>query len=654
MNESTWDPLEVHQTDQGLLVAAKRRQIKNILKSYVGEYDPFSELIQNAMDAVDLRASKLLEEHYEKKISITIDLQTNLFSVTDNGIGFGEDEFRAFLAPNISFKDETKTRGHKGVGSTYIAFGFNYLQLGTRTPDFEYIAEITDGRKWVEDADGIVTKPTVKKSILIDSNFETIDRGSTFTIKFGGNKTRPKTLAQFGADTAEQWKSILLIKTPLGNIDFFDKGGVNATFDLTVVGSDGDTTQEGGQSADYVYPHSKIQASVNLAEVLADQQKQTKAGKPFTIPAKFTRLNGIYELYDLGDLLELGQVKRSLELQELVKQYEITAYGYFCYSTEVWDELNDKVLNLKKGARILRGGLQLANNFMTQGELIAIPLTSNIGYQNQTHVIVLFRNADPDLGRKGFQPELKGLAELLAVAIVNRLKTWRNLLKDDTGARPNIAGGDAVFDWINEQATYEKTHPLLIKNSNFFAPTNEISISSIPQSEQDVIVLFNQLIAGGVIRGLRLMATDQKKRYDGVFRYFVKEPVVNHVYNAATNPLGVSELENKGDYQSRPWILEYKYDFDALVREFENGEKVESEINLVVCWEIGELWKKSHTITSLLDIDNLHHREFHGITHIIQAGGHRYSAIVLSELVDYLNDFVSSQSTQKSKYYSNE
>lgn len=329
MNESTWDPLEEHQTDQGLLVAAKKRQIKNILKSYVGDYDPFSELIQNAMDAVDLRASKLDEDNYEKKISITIDLEKNLFSVTDNGIGFVEDEFRAFLAPNISFKDETKNRGHKGVGSTYIAFGFNYLQLGTRTPDFEYVADMADGRKWVEDSEGIVTKPTVKKSKLIDSNFDTIDRGSTFTIRFGGNKTRPKTLMQFGAQTAEQWRNILLIKTPLGNIDFFDKNSVKATFDLVVVDSDGTVTQEGGQSADYVYPHTKIQASVDLKDILSAQQKQSKAGKPFEIPAKFTRLNGIYEFYSSDELLALPSVKRNKDLQELIGSYQITAYGYF-------------------------------------------------------------------------------------------------------------------------------------------------------------------------------------------------------------------------------------------------------------------------------------------------------------------------------------
>lgn len=652
MNDQSWDPLKENPADQGLLVSAKKRQIRNILKSYVGAYDPFSELIQNAMDAVDLRASKLKEDNYVKKVSIRIDLKNNSFSVTDNGIGFGEEEFKAFLAPNISFKDETKTRGHKGVGATYIAFGFNYLQLGTRTPTYEYVAEMNDGRRWVEDSEGIVPQPAVKKSNLLHHPFETIDRGSTFTIKFGGEKTRPKNLSWFGAETAEQWLHILLVKTPLGNIDFFDANPSETSFDLEIIGLDGVASEISDSKASYVYPHTKIQASSDLKEINKYQEDLVKAGKPIEFPAKYSRLNGIYEFYDEAKLLALPTTRLTSEHHELISAYNITAYAYFCYSTDVWDELNDKVVKLKKGTRILRGGLQLANNFMTQGELIAIPLTSNIGYQNQAHVLVHFRNADPDLGRKGFQPELKELAEIISVGIVNRLKRWRNRLKVDTGARPNIAGSDDVYKWVTSQEKYEAENPLVIKNKSFFAPVHEISISSIPQSEQDVIVLFNQLIAGGVIRGIRLLATDQKKQYDGVFKYFIREPVANHVYEKNENPLGVLEMENKGAYDSRPWVLEYKFDLDALFREFENDEKKENEINLVVCWETGDLWKKNHDVTSLLDLDNLHHREFHGLTHIFQSGGHRFHAIVLSELIDYLNDFESSQTNQKEKYSS--
>jgi hypothetical protein len=652
MTEINWDPLfDKDLVDEGILTAAKKRQIKNILKSYVSAYDPFSELIQNSMDAVDIRLTKLKEDGYQKKLFITIDLKNNSFSITDNGIGFNNQEFKSFLAPNISFKDGTKTRGHKGVGSTYIAFGFNFLQLGTKTDEGTLIAEMSNGRNWVEDNEGIVTKPTVKSSTLIHAPFNGVDRGATFTIKFGGDYTRPKNLSYFSAETALQWLHILLVKTPLGNIDFFNNNPNKTFVNLEVVDSSGVVTELNNETADYVYPHLKIQASVNLREITKYQQKLINEGKPVgDLPFRFTRLNGIYEYFTSEDLKSVPTNKITAEHKKLIDDFQITAYGYFCYSTDIWDELNDKVVNLRKGIRLLRGGLQLANNFMTQGELIAIPLTSNIGYQNQAHVLVHFINADPDLGRKGFQPELKELGEILSVGIVNLFKKWRGLLKIDTGARPNIASSDDVFNWITQQTKYEETHPLTIKNENFFAPVNEISITSIPQSEQDVIVLFNQLLAGGVIRGIKLLATDQKKQYDGVFKYYIKEPLTNHIYDKVKNPLGVQVLENKGDYSSRPWILEYKYSVDGLIREFENEEKKENEINLVVAWDTGELWRKNYQVTSLIDIENLHHREFHGLTHIFHSSTSKFFAIILSELVEYLNHFNKAQETQKKKY----
>jgi hypothetical protein len=651
MSEITWDPLHEKLEDQGLIAATKKRAIKNILKSYVSAYDPFSELIQNAMDAVDIRLTRLQESDYKKRISITINLQNNSFSVTDNGIGFNEAEFKSFLAPNTSFKDGSKSRGQKGVGSTYIAFGFNHLQLGTKNPEYECVAEVVNGRNWVEDSEGIIVKPTVKKSDLLHDPFNRVDRGATFTIKFGGDVTRPKSLTYFGADNATQWLHILLVKTPLGNIDLFNINPNKTFFNLEVFDTDGIKTEINNETADYVYPHTKIQASADLKDIVSYQEVAIKSGRPVdTMPSRFTRLNGIYEYFSKEELQALPTNKLNNENKALIESYKVSAYGYFCYSTDIWDELNDKVVQLRKGTRILRGGLQLANNFMPQGDLIAIPLTSNIGYQNQAHIIVLFTNADPDLGRKGFQPELKELAEIISVGIVNKFKKWRHLLKIDTGSRPNIASSDDVFNWITEQSRYELANPLVINNRNFFAPVHEISITSIPQSEQDVIVLFNQLLAGGVIRGIKLLATDQKKQYDGVFKYYIKEPISNHEYHKTDNPLGVSALENKGDYSSRPWVLEYKYNIDALLREFENEEKKESEINLVIAWETGDQWKKSHQVTSLLDIDNLHHREFHGLTHIFQTTSHKFQAIILSELIEYLNDFDKSQAAQRIKY----
>lgn len=69
------------------------------------------------MDAVENR--KKLEDKYVPTLWIKIDFKENTISVTDNGIGFSEEQFKSFLAPYVSFKKQVD-RGNKGVGATYL------------------------------------------------------------------------------------------------------------------------------------------------------------------------------------------------------------------------------------------------------------------------------------------------------------------------------------------------------------------------------------------------------------------------------------------------------------------------------------------------------------------------------------------------------
>ena len=364
-----------------------------------------------------------------------IDLGENSFAITDNGIGFKEKEFKSFLAPNISFKDGETSRGNKGVGATYIAYGFDHLQFATKGNDHEFAGEIKNGRTWVDDNKGIVTRPVVIESGFAETAFTAVDRGASFKIRFGGNNTRPKDLSWYKATTAEQWLYLLLIKTPLGAVQF-QAGETNSIrFDLSVVDKSGGKTTVTNYDATYMYPHTKIKASVNIKEVLALQQKLLNQGKDASVlPNKYYKSNGIYEVYKTDELLEIRNWGDE-GTAEIIKQYNVEAYGYFAYSTSVWDQLNDEIAKLRRGYRVLKGGLQLANNQMIQGDLILIPLRSDTGHQHQCHIVVHFRGADPDLGRKGFQPELKEAAEAISVAIVNKLKKWKKLLKSDSGTK---------------------------------------------------------------------------------------------------------------------------------------------------------------------------------------------------------------------------
>ncbi|MCG8528151.1 MAG: hypothetical protein MI748_17355 [Opitutales bacterium] len=634
-----WDPLDIQgSATSEIVAAARKREIRNILKSYVGFFDPFAELAQNALDAVDLRRRNLAESHYEAQIWIKIDLAKNTLSVTDNGIGFNSDQFRMFLSPSISFKNTGDTRGNKGVGATYLAYGFNFLQMGTKTPDFEKCSEIQKGREWVDDREASVARPMVQDSDPLHDAFEVIDRGSTFTLRFEGD-VRPSSLSWIGASSADQWKVLLLLRTPLGQL--FEDGNDNATkLHLEVLDKAGKQSALNEIDCKYILPHTVIKGNARIADIISEQNRLLSKGKDASkLPAKYKRLNGVYDFWDSEKLSNLRSDKSE---RDLIEKYWVEAYGYFCYSApKVLDKYSDDVAKLRKGIRAIRGGLQLATNLMPQGELVMIPLTSNIGYQNQSHVIVHFRGAEPDLGRKGFQPELESLAKSIAVALVGRLKQWRHLLLTDRGSGGSHQEELQLDEWIEKQKDYERQNPIILQNDNFFVPVNEISISASPTSEQDVVALFNQLLAGGVIRGVKMMASSSHHQYDGLFRYHIRPPQSNHMYDATTNPLGIQDTPNKEGFLSKPYVLEFKHNFDALIADFENEEKHESAIDLAIAWEMGTRWKERYQCVSLLLPDNLHLRQFHGVTHELHddnTGEKRMDVILLSSLVSYLND----------------
>lgn len=654
MNLNNWDPLKADLSSE-LVSATIKRHIKNILKSYTGWFDPFSELIQNALDAVEHRIES--EEEFTPTLWIDIDLMENSISITDNGIGFSEDQFMYFLAPDVSFKTD-ENRGNKGVGATYLGYGFNFLQIGTKTPDFEFIGTMKDGRDWVEDEGGVKTRPKViRDTEPMHEAFNDIDRGSTFTLRLVGKYVRPKKLNWIGATNADQWGAILRIKTPLGGVYFNRDSYPPIECHLRVTNEAGEVTSKQLQNCEYLYPHKVVSACVNLDEIRDAQYSLWKKGKDVSkLPDKFFKLNGLYKYWPVEDFLSKdGEfVERLNDAQkELIKTFEVSCYGFFCYTTDIWDHFNDEILRIRKNERILRGGLQLATNSMPQGELIPIPLTRNVYYQSVSHVVTHFVQADPDLGRKGFQPELEDLAKHLGGLIVNSFLNWRNHLKKETGAPPDIQEKKAIHDWIRDLENYEEDHPLIICRKDVFLPTKEPSISAKPLNEQDVIALFNQLLAGGVIRGIRLMATSTHKQYDGVFRLCLKEPFENYVFDKERNPLGLDEDSVTDEYLSEPRILEYKYSFNALVEEIEKETKNERDISLVIAWEMGDKWRTRYEVTPLLHFDNIHHRVFHGATHLLKnslTGDSVFPAIILSELIEYLNDPDSVQEYQERTY----
>jgi hypothetical protein len=651
-----FDPLEakVSRANDAAFDAI-RREITNILSSYVGWYDPFCELIQNALDAVDAR--RVLEkaagslESYHPEVRIFIDLDDNSLTVTDNGIGLDKEKFEQFLAPNFSFNKSDKTRGHKGVGATYVAYGFNYMRVSTKTPGYIASGRILNARNWVKSSK-IGDNPKVEPdgSARINADFDDFDRGVSIIVKFD-ETTHPKKLSWVRATNAKQWKDILSIKTGIGSVSADSQISI-----VVQVKNSSEVTRIEWGGTGYLWLHERAAKKASFKELIATQEKIFKQyGPNRPMPDRYKNLDFIFGKWTAEELEGLISNSLDAEEKEVLKDYNPSIAFEFGYTAKIWQIFNEK-LGIRSGHRVLTSGFQLAANNMPQGETYLVPLNRNTGRQNQIHFLIHFENYTPDLGRKGFNRELVDFAKTATRSIMeNHLSKLRPCLKSASGGAPDLAREMKIDDWKTTMIAHESDSPLLLKSKNFFKPTERVSITSRPTREQDVIALFHQLIAGGVIRGISVMSTNERFIYDGLFRISFDLDQSLYVYDAEDNPLGVTPeiVEALGKRKTSPKILEYKYYLDGLFEDFDEHDKNIKDIDLCVVWSTGDVFREKYAITSFLTPENSDQRPYHGVTHAlvdIENGSRYCDLIVLSELVDYLNDPVATAEGQREKY----
>jgi hypothetical protein len=386
--------------------------------------------------------------------------------------------------------------------------------------------------------------------------------------------------------------------------------------------------------------------TADLREFLAYQRKRVAKGADVTrIPPKYSKLNGLWGEWSGADIL--GETDSDCPIQPRLEPEEVdiaqhaglSMYIFLAFSTDLWDQYSDSKLKIQKGQRLLRGGLQLATEHMPQGPLLTIPMTNNIGFQNLAHVIIHAENAEPDLGRKGFQPDVVRVTEKISVSAVTAFRRRYNMLR-----KPGIAklfGDELNLDtWIRDQEDHEGNYALSITGKGLFLPSEELPIRSEPLVEQDVVALFNQMLSSGLIRGVQLIASSQYKQYDGLFRVKMEQPFDKFVLGVE-NPLGVDEeiSAGHGSVMSSVKVLEYKYNLDGLIEEIQQEIKSTTDISLLIAWELGNKWSQIFDMTSFLDGIHGHHRMIHGTTHRFThsiSGLAAFDAIILKDLVNYL------------------
>jgi hypothetical protein len=630
---------------------SRKRDVQNILKSYTGTFDLFSELLQNSLDAVQAR-QRQEGSGYEPRIWILIDMPDRIVRVTDNGIGMNEEQLKYCLRPSVSFKKQADLRGHKGVGATFLAYGFSFIKLQSKQDNPGVAVILRQGRQWAEDGSGTIPRPKLGTVEFGVPELVGEKSGTSVEIIVGQSSgERPRDLSWLGARSADQWYDVLRIKTPLGGV-YLSSAKFFPTITIRVRSSDKEVSEKNKTRAEYYYPHDipnlKVQSLRDVSKA-ADSIQGDAQTKLLKLPAEFKRLQCLYDIWGKEEILEENSYFNSAlddEDRELIERHNVILYAAFLHSAKLWTEFNDDVLELRKGQRIIHGGLQLATDFMTQGELSVIPLTSAIGYQANAHVIVHFTDGNPDMGRKVFQPELTKLAEKLAVRSVNAFRRFLLYVRPDTGSQ-NIAPDKEVYDWKRAQEEYRNHHPLSLAFAG-----KSVSVVSEPRQEQDVIGLFHELIGMAILRGFSFLGTSQSDRYDSVFFMNYLEGD-NVLFDAKANRLGVTRSYSL-PYVTEPKILEYKFEFDSLVADFEKEAKYAKHVDFVVCWSAGQQFRERFYLQSLLVGDEGSSRQIFGATHQVFSVGSQeqpaFELLVLEDLMAWLQDAAGEEARQKLRY----
>lgn len=621
--------------------------ILNVLNSYTGFFDLFSELIQNALDATQLRQRQ--DPSYRPRIWIEIDIKDRRVKVTDNGVGMDIEQFKFCFRPNVTFKRGTGLRGNKGVGATYLAYGFAMIRIQSKREDRVLAAVLRGGRRWTEDASGSVPRPKLESEVFCTPELERERSGASFEVILGSSQgERPRDLGWIGARTAKQWFNVLRIKTPLGGVSL-TTSKFHPTVSIRVIDVDSTFTDHESTACEYYYPHEFPNKVAALSDIKSALERipgdaNTKFSK---LSNDLKKLDCMYEVWVKDQLLQDGSDFGGVldqDEQVLVERHNVAVYAAFLSSSKEWSNFNDEVLGLRRGQRIMSGGLQIACDGMIQGDALVIPLTSTIGYQANAHVVIHLMDGNPDMGRKVFQPEVKRLAEKLAVRAVTIFKRYLQHRRPEAGP-PNISASKALHEWKKAQEAHRDKRPLAFQYNG-----QRLALNSEPQQEQDVVALFHELIGIGLLKGYQIFATSQSETYDSLYELNYPDDT-SYRYEKHSRPLAVADRYL--NQSTEPKILEYKYDFDGLLDDIEQEVKSQSHIDLVVCWTASKRYKDRYFFKSLLVDDEGSERFHFGATHQAfpeSTTEMAFEVIILKDLLSYIGDRASEEARQKQFY----
>jgi hypothetical protein len=558
-----------------------RQLLANLISSYADEADIFTELIQNAHDAVTLRRAE--EPGYSGTVTIVVGRRTSgddYLYVQDDGVGMTQDVAEKVFIPGYTAnKKRGHTVGYKGVGMSYVVAVSNHLSLKTVKAGQAFVRTVRWCNDWVQSAEK--PDPAIGDSFEAPAYVQSIATGiaqgtGVFFAFHAGQKPKDlKSIVMTGGTPEEEidrWAGFLCAQTAIGRADPAPLHGtqpIKVVLHLDLDNGSGVVREYARSSFNLSEKHLGYPFPNRVLKLGSDTQVIDNL-PPGQQHAQHYRQNAaVFHEWKGSDLID---ATKTLDEEEdaLVRAHVDWVYGFLCYSTDVMAKVREK---LGTRTSVIRWGARLAVDGVPQGRALDLKLTSNQGLDRQTHIVIGVKQLDLDTGRKMVSDEklLSGINKL-AARVVGELKDYRWALKNtDRGA------ADArIADWATSVDSRAGNSPirLLFERDGLTSP-----LLVEPQEEQEVVALWTGLLTGGFLPGYQTRAISGHGQYDSLVSITsdaYAETGELHPILAAAAPKANA-------------VVEFKLMFEMIVADFDNGLKKPSEIDLVVCWDCPKL-----------------------------------------------------------------
>jgi hypothetical protein len=407
------NPLARSITSDEARLALVQAQVRSVLDSYHGRLDAFAEALQNAVDALEARWSEWVPEETDDlsaedarpRLTVALNFDENFVEVIDNGVGIAPAKVEELLEPFGSDKRGLGKRGHKGVGTTFLAYGHPKFELHTKHEfsDGPIAYAIEGGRAWATQPFGKIVPPTYKRISGIHPRLSKIESGTCVRIYFDGS-TPIRDLSAILHNSPIMWGYVLRASTAIGRVSM---GSVPTpkwieSIAISVAHRDGTEVVP----FEFPWPHLSLKKG-DSAEL---QWLQNNPGTTRQYKLVYARKSHAQLKVLLQDSLTQAENSDNPELVAIAKdflKYEAGVYASLAYKNTFYEDAFRTQIKKPNAERLsipygVGGGVSVGSVSMPMSVLMSHRVET---MQPQTRrryflLVDLNSNFSPDIGRK--------------------------------------------------------------------------------------------------------------------------------------------------------------------------------------------------------------------------------------------------------------